>query len=268
MANLFIKKLGLRAPLSDADRQALEQATAKVVQVEAHRDLISQGDAPEHAFIILDGFACRYKLLPDGSRSIVAYLIPGDGCDLHASILNQMVHSIGTLTPCSVAAIPYRTVKELAAYHPNIYKALWWSVLVDEAILQEWLVGVGRRSADKQVAHFLCEMMVRLEAVGIIRGNSYKLPITQSELADTAGISHVHVNRVLQNLKSLRLVDQKWRSLVLLDIEELKRFSGFAPDYLHLRPSRTEESLIEPLTDVAKSQLQMRQRGQRDKGMF
>ncbi|MDR7035830.1 MULTISPECIES: Crp/Fnr family transcriptional regulator [Methylobacterium] len=255
MTNLFIKKLELRAQLSDRDRRALEQATAKVVQVDAHRDLISQGDAPEHAFIVLDGFACRYKLLPDGGRSIVAYLIPGDGCDLHASILNQMVHSIGTLTPCRVAAIPYRTIKALAAYHPNIYQALWWSVLVDEAILQEWLVGVGRRSADKQVAHFLCEMMVRLEVVGIIQGNSYNLPITQSELADTAGISHVHVNRVLQNLRHAGLIDQKWRKLHIPDIRALKDFAGFAPDYLHLRPNISREGFIEPLTDIAKAQL-------------
>ncbi|MEA1832664.1 Crp/Fnr family transcriptional regulator [Methylobacterium durans] len=263
MTNLFIRKLELRASLSEADRHALEQATAKVMQVEANRDLIAQGDAPEHAFVILEGFACRYKLLPDGGRSIVAYLIPGDGCDLHASILPRMVHSIGTLTPCLVARIPYQTIKELAAYHPNIYKALWWSVLVDEAILLEWLVGVGRRPADKQVAHFLCEMMVRLQAVGLVAENSYRLPITQSELADTAGLSHVHVNRVLQDLRKERLIEQKRRGLLILDIERLKTFAGFVADYLHLNTGGGHQGFYEPLTDVAKLQLKARQ-GEQD----
>src|SRR4051812_46742593 len=105
MTNLFIRKLELRAYLSESNKVALRQATSKVMKVEADRDLISQGDVPEHAFVILDGFACRHKLLPDGSHSISAYLIPGDGCDLHGSILGRAVHSIGTLTRCAVAAI-------------------------------------------------------------------------------------------------------------------------------------------------------------------
>ncbi len=178
--NPFLRKLALRANLDDGDVAALGAATSDVAQVEAGRDLVSEGVRPDAAYVILDGFACRYKLVPDGGRSILAYLVPGDGCDLHASLLNRAIHSVATLTPCTVASVPYRTIKELAALRPNIYRALWWSVLVDEAVLQEWLVGVGRRSADKQVAHIICELFARLNAVGLGLEPEYRLPLAQS----------------------------------------------------------------------------------------
>ncbi|GJD50048.1 Transcriptional activatory protein AadR [Methylobacterium crusticola] len=234
MTNLFIRKLSRRVRMSDADIEALSAATSKMLYYDADHDLTQEGSKPEFAYVILDGFACRYRIMQDGSRSILAYLVPGDGCDLHASILTQMVHSIGTLTPCTVATIPYRVIKELAAYRPNVYLALWWSVLVDESILQEWLVSVGRRSSDKQLAHFLCEVLTRLQAVGLALEPDYRIPLKQSELADTAGLSHVHVQRVLSDLRKAKLIEVGRKGLVVPDLERLKAFAEFKPDYLHL----------------------------------
>ncbi|GEP04457.1 Crp/Fnr family transcriptional regulator [Methylobacterium oxalidis] len=215
MPNPFIRKLERRFQLSEADRQALIQASTKVRHVPAGEDLISEGDVPDHVFLIQRGFACRYKILPNGSRSIVAYLVPGDMCDLHVAILGQMDHSIGTLSPCDVVAIPRETVEDLTTNFPTLNRAFWWAPLVDEATLREWLVNMGRRPADLQVAHILCEVLVRLQAVGLATENSYDLPITQVDLSDTAGLSNVHVNRVLQELRGQGLIVTKGRHMTI-----------------------------------------------------
>jgi CRP-like cAMP-binding protein len=234
MLSSFIRKLSLRAHLDRDDVAALERAIGDVSRVEAGRDLVTEGSAPGGAYIILDGFACRYKLVPDGGRSILAYLVPGDGCDLHASLLNRAINSVATLTHCTIASVPYRAIKELAAARPNIYRALWWSVLVDGAVLQEWLVGIGRRSADKQVAHILCELLTRLRAVGLGTEPDYRLPLTQAELADTAGLSNVHLSRVLADLRSAGLITSGRKSISVPDLGRLRDFADFKPDYLLL----------------------------------
>ncbi|TNC08817.1 Crp/Fnr family transcriptional regulator [Methylobacterium terricola] len=226
--------MALRVNLDNDDIHALNAATEQVSQIEEGRDVVIEGEVPEYAHIILKGFACRYNVVAGGGRSIVAYLVPGDGCDLHASVLKRMSHSVSTVTSCTVASIPYRKIKEMAAYRPNIYLALWWSVLVDESILREWLVGVGRRSADRQVAHFLCEVLARLQAVGIAMEPDYKLPLTQSELADTAGLSHMHVHRVLTTLRKEGLIESKRKGLVVPDPKRLEAFANFDNRYLHL----------------------------------
>lgn len=233
--------------LAEADREALVNATSKTLRVAAGRDVVSEGDKPEFAHILLDGFACRYRSLSDGGRTILAYLVPGDGCDLHASILPRMPHSIATLTPCLVAQIPYRTIKELAAYKPNIYLALWWSIIVDEAMLQEMLVGSGRRSASKQVAHFLCEVITRLQAVGAASGEECRLHISQSELADTAGLSLMHTHRVLTELKKSGLIRIGQKTIIVPNIRTLKRFCDFDPSYLYL-----PDGIVPKQTDMLK----------------
>ena len=250
--NVFTRKLALRARLTEADIEALVRATGSARRVAAGTALVSEGDPPEQAHILLDGFACRHRLVPDGGRAIVAYLVPGDGCDLHASILDRMVHAITTLTPCTVATIPYRSVKELAAHRPNVYLALWWSVIVDEMIVQEWLVGVGRRPVDRQLAHFLCEVITRLQAVGLAREDGYRLPLSQSDLADTAGLSHVHVHRVLTDLRKAGLIESRRKSLAVPDLARLKDFAGFDPGYLHLTGTPVASELPTALSDATR----------------
>ncbi len=146
---------------------------------------------------MLEGFAYRYKLLPDGKRSIFAYLVPGDFCDLNIFILKAMDHSIATLSACTMVDIPRPRILELLE-RPAIARALWWATLVDEATLREWLVNMGRRDAETSIAHLFCEMHLRLKSIGLADGGEFRLPITQNELADTVGLSAVHVNRSLQ----------------------------------------------------------------------
>lgn len=260
MTNLFVRKLGLRVTLSEEDKKALADATRSTMKIAPGQDVVSEGDRPEFAHILLDGFACRYRGLEDGGRTILAYLVPGDGCDLHASILPRMPHSIAALTHCVIAQIPYRTIKELAAYKPNIYLALWWSIIVDEAMLQELLVGLGRRSASKQVAHFLCEVITRLQAVGVASENEARLHISQAELADTAGLSLMHIYRVLADLKKSNLIKVGQKTIIVPDISILKRFCGFDPGYLYLTDDHafTKSESPAALSEATKAQYEAR----------
>jgi CRP-like cAMP-binding protein len=252
MSDSFIRKLASRAYLDDQDVSLLKHALCNISHVEAGQDLVTEGERPGAAYVILSGFACRYKLVPDGGRSIVAYLVPGDGCDLHASILDRAIHSVATLTPCSIASLPYQKIKELAASRPNIYRALWRSILVDEAVLQEWLVGVGRRSADKQVAHILCELLARLRAVGLGVVTGYRLPLTQPELADTAGLSNIHIYRVLADLRKEGLIESGRGYISVPDTKRLEEFSDFSPDYLLLSAATGESSSLGKLPETTR----------------
>ena len=233
MANLLTRKLEAFAPLSEADRHLLDAVIREARDVGSREDLIREGDAPGDVRLILAGFACRYKRLAKGRRQIMAYLVPGDFCDLHVFILKAMDHTIATLSPCRVVDIPRARILEMTE-RPALARALWWAALVDEATLREWLVNIGARSAEQRVAHLLCELLLRLRVVGLADGAEYELPVTQQELGDTTGLTNVHVNRVLQRLRGDGLITLTGKHLVILDVDRLNAFSGFTPNYLHL----------------------------------
>ena len=232
--NPLIAKLSSGCLLDNDDRARLQEVTTRRRSVAARTDIISEGEAPSDVHLILEGFACRYKLMPGGRRAIMAILVPGDFCDLDVAILDQMDHNIGTLTPCTLVEIPRATVDELTAAHPNVAHALRWATLVDEATLREWLANMGQRPADRQLAHFLCELRLRLEVVGMAGRDGMHLPFTQEEIGDTLGISTVHVNRVLQHLREEGLVQMQGRDVRISDLERLEKFGEFDPGYLHL----------------------------------
>lgn len=241
MTDPLTRKLENFAPLSGEDRRLLADAVRQSRRVGARTDIIQEGEQPEDVHLVLEGFACRYKIVPDGRRHIMAYLVPGDLCDVHVFILKEMDHSIGTLSACRVVDIPRARILEMLE-RPPIARALWWSALVDEATLREWLVNVGRRPAEQRVAHLLCELLMRLQTVGLVNGDSYALPITQSDLAETVGLTLVHVNRVLQRLRGRGMITLRDKRLVINDATALKDFSEFNPNYLHLAAkAETEE---------------------------
>jgi CRP-like cAMP-binding protein len=235
VANPLIWKLEHGAELLEEDRQTLEKAISQVRQVGAREDLIREGDKPHNVHAVLEGFACRYKTLSNGERQIMAWLVPGDLCDLHVSILGEMDHSIATLAPCKIAFMPRETIEELTFKHPAINRALWWATLVDEATLREWLVNAGRRPVDKRMAHLFCELLLRLQSVGCTMDDSFEFPLTQEELGDTLGVSTVHVNRVLQQLRGDGLITLKGKRLTIHDVAGLQEFAEFNPNYLHLK---------------------------------
>ncbi|WP_114949065.1 Crp/Fnr family transcriptional regulator [Microvirga calopogonii] len=232
--NPLIRKLSNYITLPEADQRTLEGLSQTPKLVAAHTDLIREDAPPDDVYLITSGWACRYKALPDGQRQIMAYFIPGDLCDQRIFVLKRMDHSISTLTPATVAVIPAQTMIDLTECHPRIAQALWWSTLVDEAITREWVVNVGQRKAFERVAHLICEMFVRVQVVGLAEGLSFEFPVTQTDLADTVGLTLVHTNRMLQDLRAEGLIAWKGKRLTILDFDRLADLSMFNPNYLHL----------------------------------
>ncbi|WP_427024760.1 Crp/Fnr family transcriptional regulator [Aureimonas ureilytica] len=219
--------------MSQDDKELLERHSRPLREIPAKQDIIREGDTPDDVFLILSGFACRYKLIEGGKRQIMAFLVPGDFCDFQVFILKQMDHNIGTLSRCQVVRIKRDAILSLTE-RPAIARAFWWASLVDAGILREWLVNIGQRTAETRIGHLLCELLVRLEAVGLVKDNSYSLPISQNDLADAMGVTVVHTNRMLMALRDQNLIDLEDRELVVRDVAKLKALSGFNPNYLHL----------------------------------
>lgn len=231
--NPLIAKLESLTSLPIEDREALSALSGTARPMPARRSIIREGDNPEHVHLVVEGWAARYKLLPSGARQITAFLIPGDFCDLHVSILGEMDHSIATLTEARIAFVPRATMDALAE-RPKIARAFWWSTLVDEAVLRSWIVNIGRREAIEAIGHLICELYVRLSNVGLVTDHSFVLPLTQEELADALGLTPVHVNRVLQRMRADGLISLKRGALVIFDYQRLKEAAGFNPNYLHI----------------------------------
>ncbi len=229
----LITKLEQFTKLSDEDKQALEDAAERVVDYGPKDDIITQGDNPEGVYLLIDGWAGRYKMLREGERQIMAFLIPGDLCDINIMLLDQMDHSIGALSPCKVLYFPRQRLADLMDKSQQLSRALWWSSLVDEAILREWLVNVGRRSSEKRIAHLICEMLFRSRAVGLTDDDTFELPLTQEQLGDTLGMSTVHVNRSIPTLRGQNLITSHGRRIVIDDLERLMDYAEFDPVYLH-----------------------------------
>ena len=231
----LIKRLEEYADLSGPSRKALLEIVAKPVrEVARRRDLIRQGANPECVYLIHRGWACRYKMLPDGRRQIVDFLVPGDLCDLNIYILSRIDHSIGAVTPLEVITIDRDELEALTQDYPEITRALWWQELVSKACNREWIVNVGARSAIERIAHLLCEIFLRLESIGLTDGYSCEFPLTQSDIADATGLTPIHVNRTMQQMRREGLVSLSRRRLTIPDMQALKGRGLFNPDYLHL----------------------------------
>ena len=240
MTNAFIRKLCGHAPLAAEDMDLLASACVNQRNVPAHVDLILEGDEPGPVFVVLEGWACRYKLLPEGTRQITSFLMPGDCCDLHASVLERMEHSIATLTPARVALVPRKRMEELIFTRPFITRAFWWNQLVDEDTLRAWIVSMGRRDSLQRVAHLMCELYVRARNVGLTVGDRFELPLTQTVIGDALGLTPVHVNRVLRKLRLSGAMSLNAGTLVISDITRLANVAGFDDNYLHRRVRRKD----------------------------
>jgi CRP-like cAMP-binding protein len=245
MSNPLLRKLANFTELSAEEKSAVDECCGDVRYFAAGEDVISQGDRTGGVKLLLEGFACRYKVLEDGRRQVVAYFVPGDLCDLRVFILKRMDHSIGAVCASKVATISPENVLRLTHNYPSLTRALWWSTLVEEAIAREWIVNVGQRNALERMAHLFCELLYRFRAVGLNDGMSCTLPLTQVELAETLGLSSVHVNRTLQALRKRKLITLENGTLTIDNLDELKELSFFDPDYLHLDYNQDKPQSVE-----------------------
>ncbi|MCI9880895.1 Crp/Fnr family transcriptional regulator [Methylobacterium goesingense] len=235
--NPLIRRLEHFGALTAEDRAILSEFCADPFAVGARTEIAQDGARPTGAFVLLDGMACRSKLRADGTRQILAYLVPGDFCDLDGALLDRRDHAIAALSSCRVARIGFDAIRDLTAARSALIPLMRRASLVDDAILREWLINLGSRSAIERIAHLFLELLMRLRAVGLARADGYDLPASQVDLADSTGLSTVHVNRTLQELKRRGLIEMRSRILQIRNVPGLTSLSGFDPRYLAPGPT-------------------------------
>lgn len=233
-ATALIRKLEQYDRLSDPERQLLERALVRHRAVAEQEDLVREGDRPTESLCLLTGFAARYNVLRNGKRQITALHVPGDFVDLHSFLIKTMDHSVMALTPCTVGVVPHEVLYAITETQPHLARLLGVHVAVDAAIHRQWIVCIGRQSAREHAAHFLCEMFLRLQVVGLTEGSSFRLPLTQAELGDTLGLSTVHVNRVVQELRKEGLITWRGDTVGIEDWPRLQEAAEFDPTFLCL----------------------------------
>lgn len=247
--NLLVRKMEAFVRLPEEDKAALDKVWRGSRQsVSAQCDIVQEGDPPRWMRVIAKGWACRYKMLVDGRRQITGFFLPGDMCDLNIFLLPRMDYSIRALEPVQYIALSPFEFEKLMAAHPLVLRAWWRETLANAAIQREWTVNLGQRSALERLAHLLCELHIRLKVIGMVSDDVFDFPITQLELADTLGLTAVHVSRTLKELRTRNLIRLRGHRLCIAEFHELCRIAMFDANYLHLEP---EGSIPELQADCA-----------------
>ncbi len=240
MSNPLTMKLEQFTRFEQAERRRLDELLTYPTRTYARgEEIIAEGDKVRDIHLVLTGLAARSKTLRDGDRQIMAFLIPGDLCDVEVFVLEAMDHSITAVGDTTCVLIPAKIVEDLLTEGSKLTKAMWWSTMTDSAILREWIVDHGSRDARERIAHLCYEMLIRYRIVAETTDDSFPFPITQEDLADATGMTPMHVNRTLQGLRSEGLIELRGKVLTVLDPKRLKKVAQYETNYLHL--IRTEQ---------------------------
>jgi CRP-like cAMP-binding protein len=226
------RKLSAFVALSADEFAILERLHQRRLTFAAGRDLVHQGQTEQAAYILSTGWACSYKIQPDGSRQIVDFQIPGDFLGLRSVLLHISDHSIEPIVDIEAAEVLTSDLLDAFARTPRLATAILWAASRDEAMVVEHLVGLGRREAEERMAHFLLELGARLALVGMGGKAGFNCPLTQYHLADALGLSAVHINRVLRKLRESGLVTFRNGHVTFDDYDGLVALASFDPAYL------------------------------------
>ena len=229
----LIDKLDRLATLSIEDREILSAIPYSAETVTAGHLLVSEGSTISRCCLLIDGFACRYKLSAEGKRQIVSFHIPGEILDIQHLLLDRADHNVETITPAKIAWVSTEDLKALAFRREDIGQALWRDVLIDASIFREWVLNVGQRDAKTRIAHMLCEFAARLIRSGGATERDCRLPLSQQQIADATGLTAVHVNRMLRSLREDGALAVSSREVRIADYDALRAIASFDPSYLH-----------------------------------
>jgi CRP-like cAMP-binding protein len=221
--------------LSDGDRALINALPFTVQNFAADQVLVQGGDEASQCWLLLDGFLYRHKETSEGRRQVLSVYVPGDVPDLGLLYLTRSDHTLSAMGPAVAAHVPHRALFEMMRTSPTLMRALHRETLVDAAIFREWILNIGTRQAIARVAHLFCELTTRLQIVGLAKDCSFNLPMSQAEIAEATGISSVHANRVIQDLRARQAIEWRGRTLKILDWDMLVNIADFSPAYLHLR---------------------------------
>jgi CRP-like cAMP-binding protein len=239
--NPLTTKLQRFTSFTGEEKQRLDAlVSGKQESYRPRKDILTEGDHVDEIHLVVSGLAARYKILPDGSRQIMAFLIPGDLCDIEVFVLEEMDHSVAAVSETVCAVIPADTVKGLLTEMSSLTQALWWSTMTDSAVLRERIIDHGRRDARERLAHLFYEMLIRYRMIDQAEDDTIPFPLTQEDLADATGLTPVHVNRTLQQLRGEGLIELENKRLKVLDRPRLKQVARFNPNYLHIRRAEAD----------------------------
>lgn len=221
-----------RDQLSDEELQVIEDSIAEVRQLPARKTILKAGDKPDFSVFLIEGFICRYMDANDGKRQLVALQIPGDFVDLHAFPLTYLDHDNATITPCTVGIVPHDRLRMIQREMPHLTHMLWFSTLLDAAMHREWIFRMGRLNALGRLAHFLAETEHRLGAIGRVESGNYALPLVQIDLAEATGMTPIHLNRCVRDLRKAGIADVRAGHVSIFRKTDLRRLGEFDPAYL------------------------------------
>lgn len=222
--------------MSQPAREAILDVTYSLRTLEPSTYLVREGDLPTRCGVLVSGFAYRQKITGEGARQIIAIHLPGDAVDFQNLYLNVSGHNVQMLTRGEVAFVPHQQLRALARSHEEVGEAIFVNTLADASVFREWVVNVGRRQARQRIAHLMCELGFRLDALGLTENHGYDLPMTQEELGDAVGLTTVHVNRTLKQLAADGLIVRSKRKLAFPDWEMMRGAGDFNERYLHMEP--------------------------------
>ena len=234
MIDVHITRLRARDDISPEEERAIRDAVADVRVLPAQRVAVRAGEDQSHSLVLLEGLMCRFKDLHDGERQICALHVPGDAPDLHSFTLKRLDHNLLALTPARVAILPHERLQRITRDFPHLTRVFWNLTNMDAAIHREWVLSLGRRTAAARMGNLFCELHARMKVVGLARGDEYDLPVTQATLAECLGLTPVHVNRTLKELREGGLLSFRSGRVQLLDHVGLARMAEFDPSYLYL----------------------------------
>lgn len=233
MIETHLARIRARHTLSEAEESAIRAIVPTPRKVQRHSVIVQEGERLEASTLLLSGILCRYKDLPEGKRQITQLHVAGDFADLHGFTLKRLEHNIMALTECMISRVGHEHIRQLIEERPRIGRLYWFSTNLDAAINREWELSLGQRSALARVATFFCELRVRLQIVGI-DSPVFRLGLNQTELADCLGMTPVHINRTLRQLREKGLAAYRRGEVEILDFEGLKTVGDFNADYLYL----------------------------------
>jgi CRP-like cAMP-binding protein len=231
---VHLKKLRQRVDISAEEERAIRGLVSETRNVPADEVLVHAGDLLNVSLLLLKGWLARTKDLAGGERQIMELHVPGDFPDLHGFTLKRLDHDVLTLSPCRIGVVPHERVMELTDRYPRLARVYWLMTNIDAAIHREWTLSLGQRVAISRTAHLFCELYVRLELGGLTEGNSFPFPLNQRELSECLGLTTVHVNRTLQELRRRGLIELTRERLTIRDRGALEAVAEFDPAYLYL----------------------------------
>ncbi|RUT30378.1 Crp/Fnr family transcriptional regulator [Arsenicitalea aurantiaca] len=232
LARPFLARLLTHVKLAEEERQSVLGVMGPAKVIPAHTDVLAEGHPSEGATVVLAGFACRFKQLRNGRRQILSYLVPGDVCEYRFMTAGRLDHGVATLSPALLSTLPSASLATICERFPRITRGLLRAAAVDDATTREWLINLGQRTALQRMAHIFCELHQRLEDVQLTRLGGYDLPLTQAELGGALGLSTVHVNRTLQELRRAGLIEFKNGRVTISNLEGLREAAAFNGNYL------------------------------------